>query len=541
MTSSVETSTAPAFRWSDIRRKDPEALRLAELEALEIARALAVESLASDQDAVLAELPERRRHLAQVAWPSKPLEGYRLQSSMGAFVVARVAIGWVPSAQTGLRHTPLTPAGVERALVQQHVEPPTARSVVGAWAGSPPDFKADEEGLDASVLAGLAERSLTPDERDAALNQVAASPRDLSRLAACLVLGRSVRRLLPVLADDGLGPEFAATLALVATDRAGRAQELLAPEADGLRDQTVRELAIALNELSAGMEVHLPPDRWAPVAARETPPLSGSELGMDEPLVAPESSNPTNGEIATIPDEALIPFDTAGAAEEVIDDILEIVEEAVDPEARPPAAWRRSDRPILPRWWPGEAPPEAMEGTWAALARHRSVARARGSALGFPGAAVDERGGPVPPDPRLRADVETSVDGQDGPVVEGSAAEPFLPAVRVMLRGVLEAVEGRQLIRREDGGLAWCYRRAEAIAAIAEGNLDGAQRALSDLWPEEAPERSWIQDRKVRYEGREPDSLTPEETRAAAASLVLDLARSLARTLTGAFADAGSD
>ena len=208
----VSSDGSSGVRWSALRRSDSEAFASVQLQALELARALAVESLASDSDAELAELEDRRLHLGRTAWPEDPLAGYGLKSSIGAFVMARVALAWVPAGQVGLRKRPLAPENVIRNLTQQGVEPSLARSVVGTWSPSESTV-ALEEGLDANALAGLAERSLTDEERDAALDQVARSPRDLARLATALVLGRATRRLLPVLPGPQLGEALGGMLA----------------------------------------------------------------------------------------------------------------------------------------------------------------------------------------------------------------------------------------------------------------------------------------------------------------------------------------
>ena len=516
-------AVAPEDRWAALRRGDDEALRLAELEALEIARALAVESLVSDADSELAELAERRRHLALAAWPENPLEGFRLQSSLGAFVVARVAIAWVPSGQTGLRYTPLSPDGVVRALANQGVDMLTAQSVVGQWAGPPKGFRGSEVGLDAGTLAGLAERSLTGIERDEALAQVSVAPRDLMRLGASLALGRAVRRLLPVLASDELGPGFVAALALVATERPDRALELLKNDENTLLGETVRELALTLTHLKEGEPVELRPDTWAPYLPRaeggtvREPAISSEDLLEDE-----EAALVRRVERTDFNDD---------------EDVVEMIEESVEGESGAGKAWVNTQVPRLPIWWPkaSESSDRELATLWQKLRDHRTLARARGQALGFSAAAGDPRGAPVPPDPRF-VDLSEVEDCQ-APRLSGSAAEPFLPAVRALLRVVLASAEGDAVDDAEADGLAWVLARATALRRLARGELDDALVALSEYWSDEAPEQRWIRDRKIRFEGRAPEPLSPEEARSSAAVLVLDIARSLARTLTGAFPD----
>lgn len=603
-------------RWSELRRDDPEALRRAESEALEMARALAVESLASDRDAELVELDERRRHLSSAAWPAAPLEGYRLQSSLGAFVLARVAIAWVPAGQMGLRHRPLGADAVLRGLIQQGVDPVLARSVLGDWLGPHEGFRGTVEGLDAGSLAGLTERTLTRSERDAALSQVAASPRDLSRLAACLVLARSVRRLLPVLPGDGHGERLAATLALVATDRADRALELLSapggggsgvgeaspleqaggpPLAEGLGTRAVRELALAIVALRSGQSFELEPDLWAPAPplipseptsseADDTVPDDGAASISGEGFGSgAEPEHPATGWAAA---EPVPPLDEGADSDhggpppspsleaddyDEADDVLEIVEEAVDPEALEAtggpslsedfeagaaglgdalleavseasgAAWVTGERPRVPPWWP-QSPEGADEAApWRMLESHRALVVRQGALLGLRPARPDPRGGPVPPDPRLSVDSGSSSLGvafdvhEAAPGLEGKLTEAFLPPVRTALRAVLAAAHGAppDLATGDVHGLAWIFARARAIAELSRGRLAAAREAVAALTEAEAPELRWIRALEMRYEGRKPVPPSLDEIRAAAAVIVLDLARSLARTLAG--------
>ena len=565
---SVEMEAIHTLDWCAIRRADPDALRAAELEALEIVRALAVESLAHDVDAELDELDERRRHLARTAWPTPPLDGYRLQSSLGAFVIARVAVTWVPSGQIGLRRHPLERAAVIRALGQQGVDAVTAESLVGDWIGPPPGFRGTEDGLDPGTLAGLAERSLTQEERNLALAQVAASGRDLARLATCVRLCRAVRRLLPVLASDGLGSDFVATLALLATGHPDRALALLSDQDASLRARTVRELGRTYLAFVKGEEMNLEPDGWAPRGPPVTPeealsdsedtnpaavvphPSSTFELGLTEELGEGPPDLPDDlEERVTSDDEEVSPedYDLAAALsvgagieaqgggtadlEEEVEEILEIVEESVDPESSVGRGWRRGKPPELPAWWPEGSRAESEWAAWAILAEHRRSGRALGLAEAF---SVD-RGGPVPPDPRLVGSARR--DGLGGGAEADSPAEPYLPAVRGLLRAVIAATRGEIPSVDRAGGLDWALRRAACLARGRQGHLRAAVSATGDLWPEEAPEQRWIRDRKLRYEGRQPGPPSAEEVRMQAAPLVLDLARALARTLAGAFPD----
>lgn len=501
-------SDETSMYWSALRRGDPASLQHAEIEAKAIARALAVESLVSDQDSELAELAERRRHLARQAWPDRPFEGFEMQSSLGALVVARVAVAWVPSGHTGLRYTPLTPDGVTRALVNQGVDRLAAQSVVGSWSGPSSSFKGDESGLETGLLAGLAERSLTPKERDLALSQVAVSPRDLSRLGTTILLARAVSQLLPMLADDQLGGELVAALALVSTQRSRRALELLEGIQSSPAQQTVFELAQTLEQFSGGYAVEFSDDQDLPDYPKRAAsvPVGGTTPESDE-----EARSTTDG-----------------------DDVLEIIEESVDENADSGQNYQNIERPTWPQWWPGvdSETSDSAQDLWRSLAVYRTEARRRGTILGFQASPFEPRGGLIPPDPRY---VSRAKDEEKD--MTQSAMDPFLPAVRVALRVVAKATEGEIVDVEGAEGLSWVLQRAAAVAHLKNGELDLGLEVLSARWPDEAPELRWLRDRKMRFDGREVEPLTSEEARQAASTLVLDIARSLARTLTGAFPD----
>lgn len=491
--------------WADLRSGEPGSVHRSAEEATELARALAVESLASDAEAELAELDDRRRHLAGAAWPESPLAGFGLESSLGAFVMARIAMAWVPSGHTGLRHKPLSREGLERALAGQGVAPASIRLVLGDWAGPAAGFVGDVGGLPVGTLAGLAEKSLTAGERARALDQVAASPRDLARLVAALLIGQAVRRLLPLLPDDAHGARFAATLALVATDRPERASSLLEARPLGLRERTVRELADAVLTLRRGEPIDFPADAWAP-----DPPVS--------PALAPASAEPT----LTLEDGE--------------EDVLEIVEERLDPD-QPESRVALKTHP--PDWWPG--PAAELGPVREALARWKTMGHRRGAVLGVR-VRLPVGPGPLPLDPRLAAEdlgdalgaptERIDLENLDSPRPEGEPAELYLPAVRVALRVVARSAEGAFPPDPATGGaLEWVFARAAAIASAVAGDLDAAARSVEGLDPALAPERGFIADRRLRFEGRVADPLPVEDARVAAAGLIRDLALSLAATL----------
>src|SRR5688572_30280973 len=79
-------------RWTlaSLAKRDRAAEEAALNEAAEIARALAAQAVALAPDADTGEYQERRRTLGKTLWADAPLSGYTLQSSLGAYVIARV-------------------------------------------------------------------------------------------------------------------------------------------------------------------------------------------------------------------------------------------------------------------------------------------------------------------------------------------------------------------------------------------------------------------------------------------------------------------
>src|SRR5262245_6828959 len=103
---------SPLFDWPGVGRKDEAATRQARAEAHELARALAAHSIAVERDAVVEEFAERVKTFEVTLWPFDALAGYKLHSSLGAYLVARVAVGMVPSGSHALRHEPLRREGL---------------------------------------------------------------------------------------------------------------------------------------------------------------------------------------------------------------------------------------------------------------------------------------------------------------------------------------------------------------------------------------------------------------------------------------------
>lgn len=392
-----------------------------------------------------------------------------------------------------------------------------AAVVVGNWPACDPGFTADVAGLEPSVLAGLAERSLTPDEAKAALSQVASSNRDLFRLAACLNLTRGVRQLLAVLpSDEAVGAEVAGALALLATGRPERALETLPDAVTGPGAQTVRELASAWLAWASGESIALPGLDPSPVVAQPAELSAASERSAD---AAPGTSAGLSGEDAAEEE----------SADE--DDVLEILEERVDGEGEVassvgPSPWRGGASPEVPDGWPRD-PLARCASPWASLGEAQAPALAWDTVLGLAPQRSDDRGAPLPADPRF---------GPFEDVPEGSSLDAFLVPARWALRVVAAGAEGEVWSEGAPAsarGLQWVVARATALAELGAGRWEAALAALDGMSEAEAPERGWIESRRIRYRGRLAERLEPAERRAMATTLVADLGRALARTLAG--------
>src|SRR5688572_2516463 len=147
----------PRFDWAGIGGRKEEATTRAKEEARELARALAAHSIAVEKDAVVEEFSERASAIEATIWPHDALFGYKLHSSLGAFFVARVAVGMVPSGSHALRHEPLRRESLFAGMSELGVGEATALSVLGDWKGVPTGFRGDRDGIDTSMIAGLAE------------------------------------------------------------------------------------------------------------------------------------------------------------------------------------------------------------------------------------------------------------------------------------------------------------------------------------------------------------------------------------------------
>lgn len=485
-------AASASHHWKGLRAGDPEATACAREEAAELARAIVAHALLADPDAELAELPERLESELEILWPEgDPCQGYELESSFGAYLIARSALELVPSGRRALRHTPLDRAGMIAALIKQGVDEDAARATLGDWQEVWPDFQARSAGLSISALAGLAERSLGRTERDRALCQIAYSPRCLMRLSASLNLLATVRAVL-----GGLPPAAAGESALIATagvllGAPDRALELLADEDHVLCNVARRELLEAQLALSEGRAPELPEDALLRL--------------------------PVEGE-------------AAAEGEEDEDDILEMVEEGAETVAQL----------IPPRW--GLSPEEQVEAeqieAWQARRRAAgSLLSQRGSLLGLSPARsqLTLRPSPLGPDIRLlheRLDPGAQLPETD-PRQEGKEAELLMPPLRGAIRLAAAAAEGQlpsAAALSQSGCYEWLVLRAQALAHVVRGELDPAVQAASTLGAA-APELRWAEARRTRFGGRAPAPVEPAEARRMAAGLIADLHVQLARSL----------
>ncbi len=523
----------PRYRWSELSQKGPEAHAVASLEARELARILAAQSLVEDPEAVLEELDARLSAFLSDLWGDGPVTGYGLHSSLGAYLVAKIAVGLVPAGGAALRHEPLRRRGLQSFLVENGLAPSAAEALLGQWQAVGADFTPQPKGLDASMLAGLAERTLTRAEHAQALAQVAYSPRCLARLSATCNLLTDVRSLMPLLPGEANGRDWALAVAALALGRGERALAFLHGRPEGLKNRTLSELAAAQVALAEGRVPELDDvGRWL------MPDLEATETE-----VATESKVPSDEFVEERGTEVLTRDE---------DDVLEIVEERVDPEsgvAAPTAVQVAGGRPV--EW--GDARPSgpvdlaAWRESAALLA---GLVAQRGSLLGLqplPARPSAPRA-PAPPDlalvealhglaPEPSEHTERIPVGQimarlrpEGPL------DPLFTPVRGALRAILAAVDGRAptLAAIEAAGdLGTILRRARALARAIQGDLPGAAAAVEGLPEAAVPEARWIRDRRVRFEGRSAEPVSPQDACALASAQVRDLFEQLARTAAG--------
>lgn len=540
MTQALEERAPRSFRWSTLQRGTEGAETSAEDEAREIARALTAHSIVVDPEAVPEEYDDRFGAILQIVWGDDPISGYGLHASLGAYLVAKVAVGMVPAGHTGLRHEPLRASGIENVLVDHGLDRATAQSIIGEFQAVSADFRGSKAGLDPSRLAGLAERTLSREERTAALSQVAYSPRCLSRLAATASLLAATRAILPVLPPKDLGPRLAIAATALALGRADRVLALYGARAEHLALTTFIELATAREQLGRGASLELDDDAFV-----LAPPLQGSALKPHEADAALEGDGATD-----ILDEA---FDTSANRDDE-DDVLEIVEERIDPDAGVQSAVTPQSAPRAPRWGATDAPiDEADLERWRdRLVANATLAATRGALLGLKPAPLASTVAPtmLPPDERIlrRAAIEDDEEAQEKTeridlaailseqrvTLDGTPYDALYPPVRGLLRAAAAAADGHapsESALKDAGDLAWAVARIRALALVVRGELAGARDVVAALGDGAAPEGRWAKDRLIRYADEAAEPVPPEHARPAAAALVEDLAQQLCRTM----------
>ena len=477
--------------WRGLTAAEPEAVAAASSEVEMYVRALAAYGVIIDRDAVPSELEDRQITLRTKLWPPQPLAGYGLHSSLGAYLVTKVAVDLVPTGHLGLRPEHLSPAGLRQALIDQGLSEAAAGSVVGDWPGKPEGFHGDPSGLSLSVLAGLAARTLTREERTEALAQVAASPRDLARLAATTSLLLAVRKVLPLLPIPSIGSGYDIGLVGLSVGRGDRVATLLQRPHDVL-EAALYEMGAAMAALGAG----------EPYTA-----------DVDVQVVMPTAlaADLLNGE---------------GTADDLGD--------GFHADAGPLAA--------VCRWRGSEVEAQDLATWQEGASRWRSTTGTLGLRLPAPPPTAVPL--PLPPEAALirrsiypHGDASDRIDLEPPPFKwRQDSLDAVVPVVRGAIRLIAAAAEGQAPppgTLERSGDLAWLIRRASALAAVARGELKSALALTQSLAPGVAPERRWAQDRLRRFTGKTPRPAAPEEARPVAATLIGDLGHQLARTITG--------
>ncbi|MGF1510377.1 MAG: hypothetical protein ACFB9M_12840 [Myxococcota bacterium] len=156
-----------------------------------LAQILAARRLVDQRDTVLEDLSATERALEGQVRTMAEAEPAPRRCTLGALLASRVAMDLVASGWGHHRHKPLDREGMLELFQQADLGP----ELMAPWDGVAPDFE-PTDGLDLDVVAGLAEGSLSAGEREAALNQIAYSPRDSARWTQAALLVGHVRRAL---------------------------------------------------------------------------------------------------------------------------------------------------------------------------------------------------------------------------------------------------------------------------------------------------------------------------------------------------------
>lgn len=196
-----------------------------------LTRLVAACELLDEAESVLDDFEPRLATIQARLWTEAPFTQFRQRSSVGAFLVTRYAVAWVPDGLALRRHAPLGRDAFAKTLTDAGLGPGRAEALLGPWRGPEATAPSDEE-VEVGILAGLAERSLTGPERDHALSRVAWSPRDLARLVASAKLVDRIRCALPWAPPKGLTVGVAIAAADVPYRQPRRRVRLLASVAD---------------------------------------------------------------------------------------------------------------------------------------------------------------------------------------------------------------------------------------------------------------------------------------------------------------------
>jgi len=498
------------FEWQALGANVQSAHEAASRQARILSRALAAHGLVHERDASPEEFEDRLDAALETVWPdSSALQGYDLHSSLGAHLVAKVAFDLVPAGRTGLRREPLRRQGMMSALLEHGVDEVAAASVLGDWQQAQDGFQGSAQGLSASMIAGLAERTLTRAERAEALNQMAVSPRCLNRLASTLSLLAAVRVLVPVLPPETMGSQVLIAVVGLVLGRPDRVAQLFDGRAKTLRLKTLTELAQAQWALHQGE-----------AASLEADPLSGSPRPEDE-----DRSPPPREDTEVMADA----FDDSDAEH----DEPEVLEQRDDPDAvqaDPPSPKREA-------FATGAA---ALLGIRAAPASSTTPTYGVHSDGPLLEALRQQRDGPVGDEELTeRISINPLLHGH-GLEVEDLPYDPLCVPVRAALRAVVASAEGiapSEQAVKDAQSMDWALARARALALVVQGDLPGAQAAVRGFPEALAPEGRWAKDRALRFDGRTAEPVSPQEARPVAAALISDLVQQLARSFCGAVED----
>lgn len=526
--SGAELTPVRAFHLEALARGDERTESIVLRQSRELARALAAHTLATAPDAEVSEYEGRIQTLSKTIWPEAPLEGFSLRSSLGAFLVARLAASWAPPSPTGARANPLSPAELRAALEQGGLSAEYVAAIVGDWPGAPPSFEPQAEGLPVSTLAGLAEGTLGTEERNQGLSEVATSPRGLARLISVARALFAVRRLLPILPAEGETFDASTLTGLTAVSLGlpDRALDLLGHEPADPVLRGIAELAQAILSLRRGERPRLNEDLLLPWVPEST---------SLRPSEAPPSSD-GDDDVLDIVEERLSNTGAVSAEKPLLD-------------ARPMFAdWSRED-------WPQVEIEESQLELWMDLRRQRRAPASKvGSILGL--CATPERPWvpprAIPPEKNALLEALARLSGDPSAAVTVQIASPELdrqrdeidralvlalvPNLRAALRAVVEAAEGRLPARSavtDAGDLDWVVKRARAIALTRAGHFEKAVLELTGLGGPHAPEGRWAYMLHLRYQGRPPVLPDAAEARRVAAELLSDLAHQFGRTVAG--------